>query len=218
MLEELGVAYTLKMLPFPPRLFAREFLKLNPLGTVPYFVDTRNAVPVEMTQSGAICQYLCATYPYHPSLEVESSHPAFGSYLDWLHMSDTTLTFPLALVLRYKHFEPNDRKNPDVVKDYTRWWLARLRAVDSALQNSDYLCAGRFTAADVSVGYSLMLGSHLDGVRESMTPRVQAYWERLQLREGYQRALAAQLSAAENQNVPTKPSPDLRLGTDGKWE
>lgn len=34
-LEELGQAYTLKMVPFPPRVHAREFLKVNALGTVP---------------------------------------------------------------------------------------------------------------------------------------------------------------------------------------
>jgi len=35
MLEELGLAYELKMLPFPPRMFAKEYLALNPLGTIP---------------------------------------------------------------------------------------------------------------------------------------------------------------------------------------
>ena len=39
MLEELGVPYTLRMLPFPPRALAREFLADNPLGTVPLLVD-----------------------------------------------------------------------------------------------------------------------------------------------------------------------------------
>ena len=35
MLEELGLPYELKMLPFPPRVFAKEYLALNPLGTIP---------------------------------------------------------------------------------------------------------------------------------------------------------------------------------------
>ena len=30
MLEELGLPYELKMLPFPPRVFAKEYLALNP--------------------------------------------------------------------------------------------------------------------------------------------------------------------------------------------
>ena len=39
MLEELGLPYELKMLPFPPRVFAKEYLALNPLGTIPFMVD-----------------------------------------------------------------------------------------------------------------------------------------------------------------------------------
>ena len=39
MLEELGLAYELKMLPFPPRVFAKDYLALNPLGTIPFMID-----------------------------------------------------------------------------------------------------------------------------------------------------------------------------------
>jgi glutathione S-transferase len=34
-LEELRLPYELKMLPFPPRVRAKEYLALNPLGTIP---------------------------------------------------------------------------------------------------------------------------------------------------------------------------------------
>ena len=85
-----------------------------------------------------------------------------GAYLNWLHMSDATLTFPQTLVLRYAHFEPAERKQPQVVEDYSRWFLARLRAVDAALQGQEFLCAGRFTAADLYmaswVGWGMQSG------------------------------------------------------------
>ncbi len=58
MLEELGLPYELKMLPFPPRALARPFLELNPLGTVPAFSDQNT----RMTESAAICQYLAARF------------------------------------------------------------------------------------------------------------------------------------------------------------
>ena len=35
MLEELSLTYELKMLPFPPRVLAKDYLALNPLGTFP---------------------------------------------------------------------------------------------------------------------------------------------------------------------------------------
>ena len=36
-LEELGLTYELKMLPFPPRAFRKEYLSENMLGTIPLF-------------------------------------------------------------------------------------------------------------------------------------------------------------------------------------
>ena len=46
-------------------------------------------------------------------------------------------------------------KLPQVAEDCSRWFLARLRAVDAAVQQQDFVCAGRFTAADVAVAYAL---------------------------------------------------------------
>lgn len=204
LLEELGLLYQLRMLPFPPRALARSFLQENPLGTVPLLVDS----DVRMTESSAICQYLAARHS--PGvLDVTPNEDAYGAYLNWLHMGDATLTFPQTLVLRYTHFEPPERKQPQVADDYSRWFLARLRAVDAAVQQQAYLCAGRFTAADVAVAYALMLAVHL-GLGSQFTPAVAAYWARLQQRPAFQKAMAIQHQAALDQGVPTTPAPDTR--------
>jgi glutathione S-transferase len=208
MLEELQLSYTLHMLPFPPRALARSFLDLNPLGTVPLLVLGEAPTGVRMTESAAMCQYLAAKHP-EAGLDVAPSHPAFGAYLNWLHMSDATLTFPQTLVLRYAHLEPVGRKQPQVAHDYSRWFLARLRAVEAAVAHSEFLCAGRFTAADVAVGYALLLAQHLQ-LGEQFGPATQAYWRRLEQRPGYQRALAAQTTAAAEQGVAATPAPDTR--------
>lgn len=204
MLEELQLPYSLHMLPFPPRMKARSFLELNPLGTVPLLVQG----DVRMTESAAICQYLAAAHP-DAGLDVRPVDPAYGAYLNWLHLGEATLTFPQTLLLRYGRFEPRERQQPQVVEDYRRWFLARLRAVESGLARSEYLCAERFTAADVSVGYALLLAEHL-GLSPEFGERTLLYWHRLQQRPGYQRAMAAQIEAAEEQDVPTTPAPDTR--------
>jgi glutathione S-transferase len=204
MLEELGVPYELRMLPFPPRAHARPYLDLNPLGTVPLLEDGAT----RMTESAAMCQYLAARHS-PGGLDVQAGEPAYGAYLNWLHMSDATLTFPQTLVLRYTHFEPPDRLQPQVAADYARWFLARLRAVDVAVQQNEHLCAGRFTAADVAVGYALMLARHL-GLDAQFTPAVVAYWQRLQTRPAFRRALRVEREAALEQRVDPTPSPDLR--------
>lgn len=206
MLEELHLPYRLHMLPFPPRVLARDYLQQNPLGTVPLWVDG----DVRMTESAAICQYLAALHPA-AGLDVPTHDPAYGAYLNWLHMGEATLTFPQTLLLRYGRFETPDRLQPQVVTDYSRWFLARLRAVEAAVADAHYLCAGRFTAADVSVGYALLLAKHL-GLQDQWGDATRAYWQRLQERPGYQRALAAQHAAAEEQGVSTVPSPQVQPG------
>ena len=201
MLEELCVPYRLRMLPFPPRVHARQYLEDNPLGTVPLMKDGAT----RMTESAAMCQYLAARHG-DGRLDVAAGDPAHGSYLNWLHMSDATLTFPQTLVLRYTHFEPAERRQPQVAQDYARWFLARLRAVDAAVQQGGFLCAGRFTAADVAVGYAVMLASFID-LPQPLPGSVAAYWQQLTQRPAYARAQAAQHAAAIAQGVSPRPSP-----------
>ena len=52
--EEMGIEYELEMMPFPPRVFMKEFLDVNMLGTIPYLIDGE----VKMTESVAMSQYL----------------------------------------------------------------------------------------------------------------------------------------------------------------
>lgn len=195
-LEELNLGYELKMLPFPPRVLARDYLQINPLGTIPLLLDGET----RMTESAAICQYLVTRYGPSP-LAVAPDEPAYGAYLNWLHFGEATLTFPQTLVLRYSRLEPEDRRIPQVVEDYTRWFLARLRAIEAALLGEPYLCAGRFTAADISIGFALMLADQLD-LSDRFAPAIADYWARLRAREGFRRALAAEERAGAEQHVP----------------
>ena len=120
--------------------------------------------------------------------------PAYGAFLNWMYFSDATLTFPQTLVLRYSQLEPEERRNPQVAGDYAKWFLGRLRAVEAATANAGTLCAGRFTAADIVNGYALRLAGNI-GLAKDFGPNVSAYWARLQERDGYQRAVAAERKA-----------------------
>jgi glutathione S-transferase len=204
-LEEIGgVPYELKMLPFPPRIHAPAYLETNPLGTIPAFIDDA----LFMTESAAICQYLAARYS-PGALDVAPHEAEFGRYLNFVHFGEATLTFPQTLVLRYAHLEPEARRQPQIVEDYGRWFISRLRSLVPLLEREEFLCAGRFTAADISVGYALMLAEHT-GLSERFASPVARYWARLQARDGFQRALRAQDSAARAQGVSPVPSPDSR--------
>ena len=182
-LLEMGLEHELIVMPFPPRFTTREYLKVNPLGTIPCLVDG----DVHMTESTGICQYLVDRYG--PSdLAVRVNEPDYGSYLNWLHRSDATLTFPQTLVLRYTRLEPEERRNPQVANDYRKWFLARLRCVEEALADGrQYLCAGRFTIADISIVYVMVLAKNL-GIEEAFTPNILRYWNHITERPAYKKA------------------------------
>lgn len=184
-LEELGLPYTLHDLPFPPRLLQREYLAVNPLGTVPFFVDGAT----RMTESSAICHYLVERYRRH-DLGLPADHAEYGEYLNWLYHSDATLTFPQTIVLRYRHLEPPERRLPQAVDDYRAWYLARLKLLNAHIATREYLCDGRFTIADICVGYALYLGAgHLIGVGADYQPAVRDYLARLMERPAFRRAV-----------------------------
>lgn len=190
-MEEMGLAYDLKILPFPPRYAAREFLEINPLGTIPAFFDGDTF----MTESVAICEYLAVKHG-PTELAVAPEEPAYGAYLNALHFGEATLTFPQTIVLRYGRLEPEERRLPQAVMDYKRWFSGRLRVVESTLGDRDFVACERFTMADISVGYALMLAYDI-GNTEEIGPRTETYWQRLKARDGWQRAFAAQKAAAE---------------------
>jgi glutathione S-transferase len=189
-LEELGLDYELVTMPFPPRALHPGYMDINPLGTVPTLVDG----DLTMTESTGICHYLAEKAAPTP-LRVDPSEPAYGDYLNWLYRSDATLTFPQTIVLRYSRLEPEPRRLPQAVEDYSIWYLSRLRCVESALEDRAFLCADRFTIADIAVHYALFLGRSL-GLDTRYKPNCRRYLERLMLRPGFQRAMQRQQPAA----------------------
>jgi glutathione S-transferase len=186
MLEELGLDYDLTVLPFPPRVLQKDYLAINPLGTIPYFEDGN----VRMTESSAITHYLAEKYgpaKGKTDLFVAPDESDYGRYLNWMFFSDATLTFPQTIVLRYTQLEPQDRRIPQAAEDYRKWFYGRLRAVDAALQNADYLAANRFTGADIAIGFALYLAKAI-GIDQDFPPKVRAYLDRITAREAFKRA------------------------------
>lgn len=189
-LEEMGLDYDLEVMEFPPRFRHADYTEINPIGTVPFFtdsgdkVDSKNAA--KMTESMAICRYLVDKYG-PTDLAVDVDEVDYADYLNWLYRSDATLTFPQTIILRYTHLEPKERRLEQAVEDYTVWFFSRLRSVESALEGKEYLCAGRFTLADIVVGYALAFAENL-GLREGFKANTDDYYERLKARPAFKKA------------------------------
>ena len=184
-LEELGLDYELTLMPFPPRFRFEGYKDINPLGTVPaLLVDG-----ALMTESSAIPHFLATRFG--PSdLAVATDEADYARYLNFLHMGEATLTFPQTIHLRYTRLEPPERRVAQAAEDYALWFGSRLKNAESML-HGEFAAAGRFTMADISVGYAVMLAQSI-GLDEQVTPGMKAYFERLTQRAGFQRAKAAQ--------------------------
>lgn len=181
--EEAGVDIDLRMLPFPPRYLAPEYMAINPLGTVPLLVDG----DTRMTESCAIAHYL-ATRSGYTDLAIAPGERDYGAYLDYTYHADATITFPQTVYMRFVLFE-KEKGLQDAGHAYAKWFHKRLVKVEQRLEGREFLCADRFTVADICVGYALVLAQSV-GLDEGVPDSLKAYRERLTARPAFIRAAA----------------------------
>jgi len=180
--EEMGLDYELTMMPFPPRVFMKEYLDVNMLGTIPYLADG----DVKMTESVAMAQYLVEKYG-PTDLRVSPDETDYPSYLNWLFHSDATLTFPQTVVLRYKLQEPGVADA--AVDGYSRWFVSRLKLLETTLEDREFLCSDRFTIADICVSYAITLADSL-GIEQAFKPNIKRWTDMLFEREAYKKSMS----------------------------
>jgi glutathione S-transferase len=181
--EEAGVNIDLAILPFPPRYLAPAFMELNPLGTVPLLVDG----DAQLTESCAIAHYL-ATRDGYTVLAIAPGEPDYAAYCDYTYHADATITFPQTVFMRFAIFE-KEKGLAEAGHAYAKWFHKRLVKIEQRLETREFLCADRFTVADICVGYALILAESV-GLDEGVPESLKTYRARLTARPAYQRALA----------------------------
>lgn len=184
LMEEMGLRdlIDVRVVPFPPRVRQPEYLDVNPLGSLPYFVHG----DVRMTESVAICQYLAALHAPTP-LAVLPDEPGYADHLQFSFFGEAALMPPVGMMVRYHLLDPPDRRSVQSLDDARETFRRRQAMISRALRDREYLAGGRFTIADISVAYSLGLAKRL-GETECMTPDVAAYLDRMTARPAWTRA------------------------------
>ena len=182
--EEAGLDVDLRLLPFPPRAFAPDYRAINPLMTVPGWVEDGRL----LTESTAICERIADGTP----LEVGREEPDYWTWRNWLHRSDATLTFPLAIMIRYTRVEPEERRLAQAVEDYKAFFGGRAKSVEATLADGrEWLVGGRFTIADIAIAYAAFLATTL-GADELHGEATKDWLARCTARDGFVRARARQ--------------------------
>ena len=184
--EEAGIDVDLRLLKFPPRAFEPDYRAVNPLMTIPGWVEGGRL----MTESAAICERIAEG----TSLELARDEADYWEWRNWLHRSDATLTFPLAIMIRYTRVEPEERRLAQAVDDYKAFFGGRARSIEAALADGrQWLVAGRFTIADIAIGYAAFLATTL-GADDVLGDATKLWLDRCTARDGFRRARERQIA------------------------
>ena len=190
LLEEMGLPYKLRSVDLLAGVENDpEFLSINPGGFIPALVDG----DVTMVESIAIMEYLLARYgdqsKSQTPLAPAPHDPAFALYQQFLHLGEAGLGANIQVVVVSGFVAPQSERD----NWGARWALdqfnSRTKLVKRQLARAPYMAGETFTAADISVSYTLSLAIRRGGIVLDATEK--AYMARVTSRDAYSRALDA---------------------------
>jgi glutathione S-transferase len=194
-MHELGLSYKIK--PIGPRTGetkTAEYTRLNPRQKIPLLQDGDFCIG----ESAAIVAYLSRTYSTPDRSLIPDTQREFAAWLEWCFFIVAELDSTSLYVMRRHRADALGHiygVAPEVVAQAGEYFRQQLRHVEVALADGrTFLMGDQFTSADI------LLTTCLDwaiayGV--GICDNAQPYLERIQSREAYQRAVAA--------NVPVAP-------------
>jgi len=183
--HELDLPHEVKTIDFAGGYRATpEWRRLNPVGKVPVMSDGE----FTMFESGAMVQYLLDRYG-NGRLQPPPGTERHGLYLQWSWFAEATYARPVGEIVNHARAFGKDGQIPAVVEEMKGRARLCSIAVDQALKDRSYLLGEEFTAADIMMGYSVMIAQRYASIEG--LPDLNAYWERLSSRPAYLRAAAA---------------------------
>ena len=175
-LHEAGAEYVQHLMNYEGAMKTAEYLAINPMGKVPAIVHDGKVV----TECAAICAYLADAFP---DAGLQPAADERADYYRWMFFAAGPIE--AAITNHSAGFDPSPEK--EMMFGYGNYDRV-IDTLEAALMGRDYICGGRFTAADIYVG------SHADwGIQfGSIPPRpaIAAYAERVRQRPAYQSAKA----------------------------
>ena len=191
MLEEVGQPYDTEIVSYD-RMKDQAYRAVNPMGKVPAIKHRGHVV----TEAAAICAYLADAFP-DAGLGPRDDEKA--DYYRWLFYAAGPVE--QAVTNHYAKWDPSPEQSR--MFGYGSYDTV-VSVLDELFSLRDFVCGGRFTAADVYVGSAVMWGTQFGTLpqRDSFA----RYVERLVGREAFQRA-SQKDDEAQAQIQPAQPQP-----------
>ncbi|MBV1865424.1 MAG: glutathione S-transferase [Rhodobacteraceae bacterium] len=180
LLHEIGLPFDLIVHQIGPDLRQLEYLKLSGAGRVPCLVDG----DVVLSESGAITEYLCATYA--PELGRRAGDSDWPVWLQWLHFSETIGALVANLTLQHVMLFKPQMRSPVLMKLERKRLEVLLGVLDRHLEGREFVL-DQFSGVDTNIGYGLF-GAQKFAPLASF-PHAAAYFERMQARPAFVKAL-----------------------------
>ncbi len=164
-------------------LDSQEFRMMNPHGKVPVLKDADHVV----WESHAIMRYLAARYGAE---SFWSEDPRVRSRNDqWLDWSQTVLQRDFLTGVFWGFFRtPADQRDDAAVSRSVEACARHFELIDAVLTDDAYLLGDSLSLADIAIGTHLYRYFSMDIERPKLD-NVEAYYERLQSRPGYQKGV-----------------------------
>ena len=182
--EELQIPYEVVMVDFSAAYRATpEWRRRNPVGKVPAMTDDG----VSMFESGAMVDFILERHG-NGRLRPLPGTPDAALYLQWSWFAEATFARPLGDIAQHTVVKPEAERIPAVVADATARALTCMDALEAAVPDGQYLVHGSFTAADIMMGYTLILARRFKVLTPASFPNVNAYMARLERHRGFIKA------------------------------
>lgn len=177
--EELGLDYEVEIVDFSAEYRASpQWRSMNPVGKVPVLRDG----DLTIFESGAMVEYLLARYG-DGRLRPQPGDAEFAHYLQWCWFAEATFARPLGEIVNHRRAFAEAQQSKAALREMMDRSVLCLEAVDAALEGRDYLLTSGFSAADIMMGYTLLLADKL--LDEEFGTEVGAYYRRLSERPGF---------------------------------
>jgi glutathione S-transferase len=201
-MHELGLSYKIK--PIGPRTGetkTAEYTRLNPRQKIPLLQDGDFSIG----ESAAIVAYLSRMYSTPDRSLIPEAARDYAAWLEWCFFVVAELDSTSLYVMRRHRADALGHiygVAPEVVAQAAEYFRGQLRHVEVALADGrPFLMGERFSSADIllttCLDWAIAYGV---GICENALP----YRERIQRREAYQRAVAANAPVAPPADAPAK--------------